>query len=219
MPDIDEDSVTYWQIAKPGQWFIGVCSLDANKIRIVPVNVFDSKDGKIKPATLNNTDERAMNRYASGAPGERDGDSLMPPYMTFRQSTHHVALAQRYNMHPDQCWGFSLVKYAPTIAQLKTASNSLNMKPGNDAEKPYSFSHATRIMQNSGPSHGIRPAKAPGSKPMPADKTKKLVQNLNGGKLRITNIAVHGATVGGTNTVASNAIDDHNSSSTSSTAT
>ena len=55
MPDIDEDSVTYWQIAKPGQWFIGVCSLDANKIRIVPVNVFDSKDGHIEHATLDNT--------------------------------------------------------------------------------------------------------------------------------------------------------------------
>ena len=197
MTDIHKDCITWWKIAKPGQWFIGICDYDCDKIRIVPVNIFDSRDGKLKAATLENTDERGMNRYASGAPGERQGDSIMPPFLTNRQNgvTHHAAVMLHFKMQQDNCWGFSLVKYSENIAQLKTASNSMNSKPGNVAPKPYSFSHATRILQRDGTPDNKRPANAPGSQPMPWDKTNVLVKNLSAGPLRITNIAVHGATI------------------------
>lgn len=60
------DNLQDWQNALPGQWFIGVVDTHNKNIYIVPVNVFEGR-GALNPNVLNNTDQRGMNRFGSGA--------------------------------------------------------------------------------------------------------------------------------------------------------
>ena len=140
---IDSESVLDWNLALTGQWFIGVIDTGLKVVKIAPVNVFDDRGG-LTIQTLSNTSSRAMNRYASGANGERDGVSIQPDYMTHRVVgvTHHTVVCQRAEFSLDSSLGFSIIKINNRFAQVKSASTSLNGdKPG--ARINHSFSRMT----------------------------------------------------------------------------
>lgn len=141
---IDSESVLDWNRAFPGQWFIGVIDTSRKMVKIAPVNVFDDRGG-LDISTLSNTSPRGMNRYASGAAGERDGVSIQPDYMTHRVAgvTHHTAVCQRAGFSLDSSLGFSVIKSNNRFAQVKSASTSLNAdKPGSRIN--HSFSRMTK---------------------------------------------------------------------------
>ena len=140
---IDSESVLDWNRALTGQWFIGVIDTGLKIVKIAPVNVFDDRGG-LNIQTLSNTSSRAMNRYASGADGDRDGVSIQPDYMAHRAVgvTHHTAVCQRARFSLDSSLGFSVIKINNRFAQVKSASTSLNGdKPG--ARINHSFSRMT----------------------------------------------------------------------------
>jgi len=136
-------------MALPGQWFIGIVDTATLQILLAPVNVFEGTAGKLNQDTLNNTNMRAINRYASGAPGARLG--RMQDFATFAGhnwlasrpigQTHHACTALHYQCDPDDCLGFTLIKLAPGFAQIKFASASMNTKPGYVVH--HSFSRGT----------------------------------------------------------------------------
>ncbi|MDD7804351.1 MAG: hypothetical protein PUP46_02025 [Endozoicomonas sp. (ex Botrylloides leachii)] len=129
---IDSESVLNWNRALPGQWFMGVVDTCLKIVKIAPVNVFDDR-GSLSIQALNNASDRAMNRYASGADGERDGISIMPDYMKHRAVgvTHHTAVCQRAGFSVDSSLGFSIIKINNRFALIKSSSTSLNGdKPG-----------------------------------------------------------------------------------------
>ncbi|MBV6751158.1 hypothetical protein KV580_12665 [Pseudomonas chlororaphis] len=187
MPNTKYDpvNVSDYKIALPGQWFIGVISFVPDEIYIVPVNIFEGHNS-LKAETLNNTDPRAINRYASGAPGERFG--TMTPFTTYKNGnwlaarphgqTHHTAAAYKYKLAEEKTYGFSLIKINENFAQLKFGSTSLNTKPG--AEIHHSFSRATAA--RSSKFH-------PGSAQMPLFIQQKLVQILGAPPYNILHIA------------------------------
>lgn len=148
-----------WQRASPGQWFIGVVDTVERLIFLVPVNVFKGRD-TINEETLANTNQRAINRYASGphSTAETGGGIehrgrdradwatyLGGDWLESRPvgMTHHTGTALHHGRVPGHCLGFSLIKVAPThFAQLKGGSNSLNGDKA-DAVVFHSFSRAT----------------------------------------------------------------------------
>ena len=144
-----QDNLTDWNMAAPGQWFIGVVDTYNQNIFLVPVNVFEGR-GSLNQQTLNNINARAINRYASGAPGESIGVSypftsfIGPNWLSGRPvgQTHHTCVALHYSADPNECLGFTLIKVAnQSFAQLKCGSVSLNTKPG--ATLNHSFARAT----------------------------------------------------------------------------
>lgn len=143
MLKVYDECVISWEIADPGQWFIGVFAVDQLSLAIVPVNVFEGSGGALKKGVLENDDSRAMNRYASGAPGERDGLSLMPHWLAHRKvgQTHHSAVATHFGYNDTDVWGFSAIKLAPGFALVKTSSTSLNSSKGGEVK--HSFSRQT----------------------------------------------------------------------------
>jgi hypothetical protein len=189
-------NLTDWQSADAGKWFIGVIDTHANRIYVVPVNVFEGR-GALDPTTLTNTNQRAMNRYASGAPEDHVGPTL--PYQTFGHHnwlearpvgvTHHTGVARHYGADPNDCLGFSIIKLTPggDFAQMKFASQSLNGgKPG--ATFTHNFSQAT--------THPLPPAAAgqptplnPGSAQVPQAWQQALVTYLTGAPFNVTHIA------------------------------
>ena len=144
------DNLRDWMMAAPGQWFIGVVDTYNQNIFLVPVNVFENA-GSLNQQILNNIHPRAINRYASGAPGENSGVSS--PFTSFRGAnwlsgrpagqTHHTCVTLHYCADPNECLGFTLIKVAnQSFAQLKCGSISLNQKAG--ATLNHSFSRATQ---------------------------------------------------------------------------
>jgi len=138
---------------------------------------------------LNNTYPRGINRYASGAHGERYG--IMQGFLSFvggnwlssgpNSITYHSCVALRYHSDPADCLGFSLIKLAPSgFAQIKFSSASLNSKPG--AYLNYNFSQAT----------ATRGAKTLGSPQMPPQWANAVVQYLKGEPFNIVHIAKSG---------------------------
>lgn len=141
---IDNESTSDWNRAFPGQWFIGVIDTELKSVKIAPVNVFDDRDGKLNQSVLFNTSQRGRNRYASGAPGERSGNSIMPDYLRNRRSgvTHHTAVCEYAGFEMSNSLGFSIIKINDNFAQLKSSSTSLNGdKPGHRIN--HSFSRMT----------------------------------------------------------------------------
>ncbi len=131
----NEESRNNWDRAKGGQWFVGVIDLDKNEASLAPVNVFGSSGDELDQSTLNNISRRGMNRYASGAPGEREGVSTEPEFLRNRDGfTRHTALAKYsgFNFRKGEggCFGFTLIKYTNTHALFKGGSNSLNGDEG-----------------------------------------------------------------------------------------
>ncbi|MFK7821710.1 MAG: hypothetical protein AB8G99_23565 [Planctomycetaceae bacterium] len=148
------DNLKDWKRANPGQWFIGVVNTRTRAVFLVPVNVFEGRGG-LNQETINNANMRGINRYASGAPGERTGENLVPfdstrgpggNWLEGRPNgqTHHTAVALKYGQEPAECLGFTLIKVAlEHFAQMKCGSNSLNQtKP--DHTINHSFSRSTR---------------------------------------------------------------------------
>ncbi|PHZ26758.1 hypothetical protein CS533_14300 [Yersinia bercovieri] len=145
---IDHDSIADWKSALSGQWFIGVVDTEKRSVKLAPVNIFDAR-GNLDSAVLNNTSMQGMNRYASGAAGERVGDSAMPEYLLNRAAgmTHHTAVVKQAGFDPSSSLGFSLIKINCHFAQMKMASNSLNAdKPG--ARYHHSFSRAISMKRD-----------------------------------------------------------------------
>ena len=109
------------------------------------MNIFDKRDGKLNELVLENRDPGGINRYASGAPLEAEGHSLMPGWLTSRPNsvTHHTAVALQYEIDPPNAWGFAIVKINKEIALVKTSSTSLNSDSKRDARIGHSFSRQT----------------------------------------------------------------------------
>ncbi|ASV32961.1 hypothetical protein GWK90_06800 [Candidatus Hamiltonella defensa] len=142
----DSENMAVWESASPspGQWFTGLVETQTGAIKIVPVNIFGGQNGKLNELTLNNTGANSINRYASGVPGERNGKSIEPSWLSHRNgSTPHTAIAFKYGFNQESCLGFSLIKTTKNgeFAQIKFSSTSLNSKP--DGEVKHSFSRAT----------------------------------------------------------------------------
>lgn len=174
-----------WNRARPGQWFIGVVDTHRLQIYIVPVNVFEGGSGRLNRGTLNNTNIRTINRYASGAPGEREG--IMQDFATLNAGnwlanrqigeTHHTSVAHHYGSDPVHCLGFTLIKLAQHFGQVKFGSLSLNVKPG--CVIHHSFSRATV----SGNRH------EPGTPQMPPSWARAVVAYLRGVPFLVQHIA------------------------------
>lgn len=148
----DPDNLTDYKNAAPGQWFMGVLCTVTNKIRIAPVNPFEGGRGELNESVLNNCNERGMNRYASGTPGDREGiNSDFATYNSYGDNwliarrpgmTHHVMMVNHYRMERRSCLGFSVIKLSHTHALLKFTSNSLNAA-WEGHERLHSFGRAT----------------------------------------------------------------------------
>ncbi|WP_293630447.1 hypothetical protein [Shewanella sp. CG12_big_fil_rev_8_21_14_0_65_47_15] len=171
-----------WKAAKPGQWFIGVIDTAKKSVSLVPVNVFDRSMGHLNGQTLTNTSQQGMNRYASGALGEREGNSIMPDFLRNRPAgmTHHMAVALEAGLSKESSLGFALIKINDDFAQIKTTSTSLN------GDKPdfvinHSFSRATALKVS-----GLVPTGAQ----MPIQWRDSLVEYLRQGDFCIKNIAI-----------------------------
>ncbi|PMJ90596.1 hypothetical protein [Vibrio sp. 10N.261.55.A7] len=146
---IDNESVVDWELGLPGQWYMGVVDTQKKSVKLAPVNIFDLR-GSLNQQVLSNTSQQGINRYASGAPGEREGYSIMPSYLQNRPPgmTHHVAVMQQAGFDLSSSLGFSLIKINNRFAQMKMTSTSLNGdKP--EARYHHSFSRAT-CMNTSG---------------------------------------------------------------------
>ncbi|MCH9692073.1 MAG: hypothetical protein K0U59_08455 [Gammaproteobacteria bacterium] len=137
------DTQVDWRRAQPGQWFIGVANTATDQLALVPVNVFESFR-KLNSGTLNNRSERAMNRYASGAPGERDGVSIEPEWLLDRNPvySHHVAAAIHHGFDIQSSIGFSVIKINDDFVLMKFSSTSLNGAHP-DSKIYHSFSRQT----------------------------------------------------------------------------
>ncbi|MGV3345587.1 hypothetical protein ACGVWS_07510 [Enterobacteriaceae bacterium LUAb1] len=134
----------FWRIAKPGQWFIGVIDTSNRELYLVPINVFDHGEGTLDQEVLTNRSARRLNRYASGAEGEREGISIMPDFMKLRPHSipHHRFIVQHYGRAEEDCIGFSLIKTNNDFAMLKMSSASLNSDK-KDSYIAYNFTRAT----------------------------------------------------------------------------
>lgn len=182
-----QDNLDDWNVAESGQWFIGVVDTHARNIYVVPVNVFEDRGGQLNQGTLNNTNSRAINRYASGAPNERNG-VMNPNFTSFGGNnwlqarmvgqTHHSCVAIHYGTTEENCLGFSLIKVDETnFAQLKCGSTSLNTKPGFSIN--HSFARQTRDDTTE-----FRP----GSAQMPVVWTNAILQYFRGPPFNLVNI-------------------------------
>lgn len=175
-----------YQSAKPGQWFIGVISTDPLAVYVVPVNIFEQHNN-FNRNTLENRGPRTMNRYASGAPGEREG--RMSYFWTYIEGnwlanrpigqTHHTAVMYRHALSEEHSYGFSLIKINNAFAQMKMVSNSLNTKP--DSRKSRSFSQMTYYNKR---------GEHLGMNLLPKEIELKLVEALNSYPYSIPHIAV-----------------------------
>jgi len=175
-------SLIDWKSASPGQWFIGVLDTCKKMISLVPVNVFDRSMGHLNEQTLTNQSQQGMNRYASGAAGEKWGRSSMPDFLKSRPAgmTHHMAVALESGFSKESSLGFVLIKINNNFAQMKTTSTSLNGdKPGFLVN--HSFSRATAFKTS---------AFSPTGAQMPAQWRNALVIYLKNGAFGIKNIAV-----------------------------
>lgn len=193
-----QDNVEDWIVAQPGQWFIGVIDTSNKNIFIVPVNVFE-EGGKLNQETLDNTNMRGKNRYASGAPGDRlnekrtlFGSFLGKNWLETKPvgTTHHTQVALHYGADPDDCLGFTLIKTTDGFGQLKFGSNSLNMKPQHTLS--HSFSRATHNDQphtTYNDDGTIAPSANTGSCQMPKNWQLELQSYLQGVPFAITYIA------------------------------
>jgi hypothetical protein len=180
-----QDNLNDWNTADPGQWFIGVVDTHNRDVFVVPVNVFEGRGG-LNQETINNTNSRAINRYASGAPGENIGVNYI--FSSFAGQnwlearpvgqTHHACVAIHYGTTEDNCLGFSLIKVADqNFAQLKCASNSLNTKPGYSVN--HSFARATAANSK---------AYNPGSNQMPQFWAHAILDYFRGAPFNLVNI-------------------------------
>lgn len=149
------DNLADYTGALPGKWFIGVVDTQNRRIYVVPVNVYEGR-GALDQNTLNNTNQRAMNRYSSGTASDRSG--AQQPFASFPGNlnwlegrpvgqTHHTCVALHYGAAEADCLGFTLIKIGGNngdFAQVKFSSNSLNAKP--NYEVKHNFSTATFAM-------------------------------------------------------------------------
>jgi hypothetical protein len=133
---------------------------------------------------------RGMNRYASGAPGEKSGK--MDFFRTFAAGnwlahrpigqTHHTAVMLKNKLLEDKSYGFSIIKINNAFVQVKLTSNSLNTKP--DARKSYSYSNITYFNGN-----GSRESRL-GNSLLPKNVEDELVNILKSHPFSLHNIAV-----------------------------
>ncbi|MCY1419482.1 hypothetical protein D9M71_350720 [compost metagenome] len=151
-----------------------------------PVNIFKARGLNLDEYVLNNRSPRGMNRYASGAPGERSG--VMTSFETYAEGnwladravgkTHHTAVMMRNDLSEQYSYGFSLIKLNDNFVQLKFSSTSLNTKEG--AYVSHSFSRAT---------HSNKSGFHPGTTLMPEDMQTQLMVLLRSPPYSILHIA------------------------------
>lgn len=200
------DNLQDWVVADPGQWFIGVIDTDKRNVYVVPVNVFEGR-GQLNQETLDNTNQRAVNRYASGprsSPASGGGkeqrglsykswasfDGPEGNWLEGRQVglTHHSATAVHYGADPKDCLGFTLIKVSNKhFAQIKCSSNSLNGNKPN-YRVLHSFSRSTSSNLDRGPS-GFADI-SPGSAQMPIMWMHALRDYLRGAPFNLIHVVV-----------------------------
>ena len=187
------DGLWDWDTSGIGQWYIGVLDTENQKVYLARVNPFESR-GQLHQPYLNNTDSRAINRYASGTPLDRMGTGQLSASTSAWRGveqfnwletrpvgqTHHTAVALHYGCNPENCVGFAVIKYGDGFGQLKCASTSLNnVNP--DTWVAHSFARATAANKE-----GF----FPGSSQMPRQWRSALATYLKGAPFNITNLAV-----------------------------
>lgn len=130
-----------WKNAHPGQWFMGAYDMVSQTVLLLPAEI------QWKQSIADNTDQRGVNRYASGARKGADfppvqwesvkahGD--VPGDLAWQHEgpagvTLHAKICLRYKSKPDNCVGFSLIKLdrEGVFAQFKGSSKSLNLSHG-----------------------------------------------------------------------------------------
>lgn len=145
MPSItfDKDNLSDWQRARPGQWFMGAFDVRDLIVMLLPAEIH------WKDSIRDNTDQRGINRYASG---DRSGQSIAWNSVSSKKGadgnmiqgdlawqsegpahiTLHTKICLKYNREPKNCVGFSLIKLSAKgdIAQFKGSSKSLNVPYG-----------------------------------------------------------------------------------------
>lgn len=138
---IDPDSLSNYNNAFIGQWFIGVVDTSTDTLYLLPISP-DTAEAQT------NTGARNRNRYASGTPFKPaagwagctdDWMSRVAP-----GNTTHVKCCAHFQISPQDCVGFSLIKLTADgrFALMKATSNSLNAQDPN-AQGAHSFSRAT----------------------------------------------------------------------------
>ncbi|WP_459177600.1 hypothetical protein [Ewingella americana] len=175
-----------FKVAKSGQWFIGVFCTHPRGVFISPVNVFEEIGCKLDADIINNCSSQGMNRYASGAPGERQG--TMAPFKTYKEGnwlanrivgmTHHSAVMHKNKLPEPYSYGFSLIKINNSFVQIKFSSTSLNSKEGGYTS--HSFSRGT---------YSNKKGFFPGTVLMPRNVQELLIVALRSSPFSIPHIA------------------------------